>query len=111
MVSLFVAFLRLSTPGIYAFNFADHRRVHGDQCNAASAAGAALGPSVLETGSRQRRRFRLLNLDSRSWRHRTDSVSFAEPQGVGVDGAVYRVRRAWHHSVLSPHARAQDPEN
>src|SRR5215470_16045469 len=62
-----------------AFNFADHRRIHGNWLHAASASGASVGAAVLEACSRQRRGFHLPDPHSRPFCHRPDSLPAPKP--------------------------------
>src|SRR6266850_1530235 len=80
--------IELSAPGTRAIstraiNKADRRRTHGTDRNATRA---PLGPPLLETRPRQRRRLHLSRTEHRS-------------------------RRPRHHRLLPPHARPQDRQD
>src|SRR2546430_14597494 len=96
------------TPGIGAFNKADHRRAHGINRNATRT---PLGPALLEARPRERRRLHLSRPHSRSCGHRFDPIPRAKLQGCRHDLAQYCLWRSRNYRLLSSHAGTQDPQD
>src|SRR6266850_433259 len=105
--------IELSAPGTRAIstraiNKADRRRTHGTDRNATRA---PLGPPLLETRPRQRRRLHLSRPDPRSCGRRSDPFPDSQPQSRRHDGTEHRSRWPRHHRLLPPHARPQDRQD
>src|SRR6267142_860068 len=100
--------ITLCAPANRAINKADRRRTHGTDRNATRA---PLGPPLLETSPRQRRRLHLSCPDPRSCDRRSDPLPDSQPQSRRHAGTEHRPRRPRHHRLLPPQARSQDRQD
>src|SRR6266850_1210917 len=100
--------IKLSAPDTRAINKADRRRTHGTDRNATRA---PLGPPLLETRPRQRRRLHLYRPDPRSCGHRSNPFPDPQPQSCRHDLAQHCPRRPRYHRLLPPHARPQNRQD